>query len=337
MAAAKVAGCVNIAAALGPDEADFVLLCSSLSVILGGLRFGPYVAANACLEEFARQRRQAGDQRWLAVAWDAWSETTAPAQAGPARYALTPEDGHAVFRRLLAVRGPVVYVSTGELSDRITEISTQLSGGFTETDETQDLAADPAAGESVEEVVETILLSTLGEIPDDPERDLRGIGVESLTVLQIVTRLQKALGVKIPLGEAFASLSTSGLISLVKRHSSRPGERAPRPAAPEEPERRLAPMASQYAASALQCRWLDLLDEGYGGLDMAMEVAGEVDATALGAAIRQVIERHSGLRSTFERAHDGTWQQLIRRRSPSGSSSSATSRAQSRIRGSPSW
>lgn len=308
VALAKVSGCVNLATALNDEDADFVLLCSSLSVALGGLRFGAYVAANAALDEFARVRHAQGDRRWISVAWDAWSERVKPDAAGPARYALIPEDAPEILRRLLSVRGPVVCVSTGDLCARMAAVAAQI--------EQPDLQAEtrrqslPSLGPGG---VRAVLTEILGSVPDDPEQDLRTAGVESLTVLQIVTRLQGTLGTRIPLGEAFGALSVAGLEDLVSRcqgttESGSPG----RPAAEMSPAAALA--EGQHPVSAVQKRWLNLLEERYGGLDLVVEVQAECTAKRLAEAIEQVVDRHSGLRTIFQRRSRDTgneWTQSI--------------------------
>lgn len=306
VAHAKVAGCANLETALHDDDADFILLCSSLSVALGGLRFGPYVAANAALDEFARTRHARGDRRWISVEWDAWSESVRPDAAGPARYALTPADGHEVLRRLLSVRGPVVAISTGELPARIAEISAQVTQPAiqSEGEVTEGLAI--ASGDAVAVVLKEIL----GRVPDDDE-DLRATGVESLAVLQIVTRLRNMLGISIPFGEAFSALSVAGLEDLVARYrgsGAGSGHQAPGTASVSVVAHGPQPV------TAIQRRWLDLLDERYGGIDLVVEVQAECGAAELATAVGQVIERHSGLRTTFTRAagpSGGNWLQAV--------------------------
>ena len=51
---------------------DFVLLISSLSSVLGGLRFSAYASANAFLDAFAAWRQRTTTARWLSINWDTW-------------------------------------------------------------------------------------------------------------------------------------------------------------------------------------------------------------------------------------------------------------------------
>ncbi|MFJ8299068.1 SDR family NAD(P)-dependent oxidoreductase [Streptomyces sp. NPDC094447] len=303
IAAAKVEGLAALEAALSDDDADFVILCSSLSTVLGGLRFAPYAAANVALDEGARLRHARGDRRWISVAWDGWSETGAGTE-GPARYALGPDDGHEVFRRVLAVRGPLVYVSTGELNRRIAEVGDQLGIRDSGTEPSRPTTTDPA------EAVTAVLAEVLGTVPSDPHRDLRADGLESLTLLQIVTRLGRLLGVRISLGAALRSLTVAGLCALATDAVGADlGEQGI--ATPEPFTVTPVPARDDYPVSSTQRRWLTLLDQGYGGLDLAIDVEGEVTAPELAAAVRAVVDRHSGLRSTFHLIGDG-WRQRVR-------------------------
>ncbi|WP_431897577.1 SDR family oxidoreductase [Micromonospora haikouensis] len=305
IAAAKVGGARAIQAALAPDDSDFVLLCSSLSVLLGGVRFGPYVAANDALDEFAVRRHAVGDDRWISVGWDAWTDGDDDGAdlVGPARYALTPADGHEVFRRVLSVRGPLVWVSTGDLDARRVEVAEQVG--------TAPESPTPGAAVAVltdpGDLVRTVLVELLGAVPADHDRDLRLDGLESLSILQIVTRLRDRTGARITLADALRSLSVNGLEALVRRvvpTSGRPSDFVITPT-PKPPH-------GEYPTSSTQRRWLELLPEGYGGLDLAVEVECGYPVEQLVRAVERTIDRHSGLRTVFHRRGD-TWRQSVTR------------------------
>ncbi|WP_405115062.1 SDR family NAD(P)-dependent oxidoreductase [Micromonospora sp. NBC_01405] len=305
VAAAKMDGAQAIHDALAPDDADFVLLCSSLSVVLGGVRFGPYVAANDALDEFAERRHAAGDDRWVSVGWDAWTDgdDAVPDPVGPARYALTARDGHEVFRRLLSVGGPVVWVSTGDLDARLVEVADQVGmGPQPAAPDSAVTTADPGG------LVRAVLTELLGAVPPDHDRDLRLDGLESLAILQIVTRLRDRTGVRIALADALRSLSVTGLEALVSRVVSAPDRASGFLITP-------TPTAADHPTSSTQRRWLELLPEGYGGLDLAVEVECGYPAEQLVRAVERTIDRHSGLRTVFHRRGD-TWRQSVTQGQP---------------------
>jgi hypothetical protein len=70
--APKLEGTVALERALSADPPDFLVLCSSIAALVGGVGQIDYVAANAFQDAFAH-RAPAG-VRTLAVNWDAWRE-----------------------------------------------------------------------------------------------------------------------------------------------------------------------------------------------------------------------------------------------------------------------
>lgn len=60
---------------------DFLVLCSSLTSILGGLGQIDYCAANAFLDSFAKYNTDANDTFTISINWDAWQEVGMAANA----------------------------------------------------------------------------------------------------------------------------------------------------------------------------------------------------------------------------------------------------------------
>ena len=71
--APKLAGAENLDAATADQPLDFFVVYSSATTVIGSPGQGAYVAANAWLEGFARQRRQRGKPT-LAIGWGAISD-----------------------------------------------------------------------------------------------------------------------------------------------------------------------------------------------------------------------------------------------------------------------
>ncbi|MFM0340183.1 hybrid non-ribosomal peptide synthetase/type I polyketide synthase [Paraburkholderia fungorum] len=70
----KVSGTRQLCERVHEDRPDFVLLCSSLASLIGGLGQADYSAGNAYIDTIARYWRGRG-LPVVAVNWDAWSET----------------------------------------------------------------------------------------------------------------------------------------------------------------------------------------------------------------------------------------------------------------------
>ena len=101
------------------EGADFYLLCSSLSTVLGGLGYCGYAAANAYLDAFAEQRAGA----WMSVDWDGWQWN---ANAGHSWAGILAAEGLQAFERLFQMgrpgRAPArVLVSVRDLEQRLNE------------------------------------------------------------------------------------------------------------------------------------------------------------------------------------------------------------------------
>jgi amino acid adenylation domain-containing protein/non-ribosomal peptide synthase protein (TIGR01720 family) len=124
-----------------------------------------------------------------------------------------------------------------------------------------------------------------------PDDDFFLLGGHSLKAMQIVSRIHKQLGVRVPLRDFFARPTVSGIVSLVKaaRHSAYSGI---------EP----APKMDYYDLSHGQHRlWLLHQVGGAAAYNMAEAHTFEtgLDVAALKKAFSTIIQRHEILRTAF--------------------------------------
>ncbi|MFB8179251.1 SDR family NAD(P)-dependent oxidoreductase [Streptomyces sp. NPDC055966] len=101
--AAKTHGLIVLDRVCRADELDFMLLCSSVTAVLGGPGQSDYAAANAFLDAWAQHRRRADGLPVTAVGWDTWRDVGMAAGLG-SRFGLdsgTPLHGHPLLRRLV--------------------------------------------------------------------------------------------------------------------------------------------------------------------------------------------------------------------------------------------
>lgn len=121
----KVDGLSVLDAIIRGRQLDFCMLVSSLSAILGGLRYGAYASANAFLDAFAHRRNRNGACPWITVNWDNWLRSEDEAELEKSGkpvggYVMTTAEGVEAFRRILSSdAGTQVVVSTGDLQTRI--------------------------------------------------------------------------------------------------------------------------------------------------------------------------------------------------------------------------
>ncbi|WP_429848141.1 SDR family oxidoreductase [Brevibacillus panacihumi] len=236
----KIKGLAVLREALRDVRLDFCLLTSSLSPILGGLAHVAYASSNAYLDLYAHKFKAGSEDGfpcWV-INWEAWHkdeeifiQTGLGATLSP--YFLLPEEGQAIFARLLSAPAvPQVIVSTGELEARIDQwvrIS-QKDGMSNQVDSDSDQRrprpktrtpyVEPS--NEIERKLEGIWSQLLG---------IQGIGVQdhfffdlgghSLLGTQLISRMREAFQIDIPLRVLFEAptigeLSTRVLEELVR-------------------------------------------------------------------------------------------------------------------------
>jgi NAD(P)-dependent dehydrogenase (short-subunit alcohol dehydrogenase family)/acyl carrier protein len=240
--APKVDGSLALAAALrGIEGCDFLVLCSSLSAILGGAGQVDYCAANAFQDALANaQSRQTGP-RIVSINWDAWEESGmwARSTARGSVVALQPEaihdgmqpkDGALAFAYALEAGLPQVVVSTRDFTRRVARWAEPPRSE-------EDLAENPLAqaltrhgrpdvstpfvapGDEMEQRVAAIWQDLLGIDSVGIHDNFIELGGHSLLGLQLIARLRDAFGVACTLLQLFEGPTVAELATLVRDQS----------------------------------------------------------------------------------------------------------------------
>ncbi|HEX2208455.1 MAG TPA: SDR family oxidoreductase, partial [Longimicrobium sp.] len=204
---------------LADDPPAAAIAFSSLSSILGGLRFAAYAAGNAALDGFV------GGLSWVAVNWDGWH--TGEGEPGP--FALTAEEGIEALRRILALpRIPRIAVSTGDLHARLDR---WVRGASSESIESP--SAETAASGSgharpslrtafvepqgeLEEAVAGVWRELLGVEQVGAEDDFFELGGHSLLGTRVIGRLRRMFGVEVPVDAIFRAPTVALLAQVVE-------------------------------------------------------------------------------------------------------------------------
>ncbi|MEP7012743.1 MAG: non-ribosomal peptide synthase/polyketide synthase [Acidobacteriota bacterium] len=144
-----------------------------------------------------------------------------------------------------------------------------------------------------EQIVAGLFTELLGTSAPGAEADFFALGGHSLLAAQLVSRLRRAFGVEVPLGELFAG---STVAAIAERIDARAGA----PQAP--PLLRIAQSPEAALSFGEERLWfLDRLDPGRATYNIGFRLAlgGPLDSEALAGALREVIARHSPLRTRY--------------------------------------
>jgi acyl transferase domain-containing protein len=224
--AAKVGGLHALVAALGDASLDFLLLCSSLSTIAGGLRKVDYTAANACLDAAALAAARGSAYPIIAVNWDSWRDVGMAANmAMPEGVGIRPADGVAACERLLAAPLlPQVIVSTVDLASRLESARGDLLAAPMMAVAARGagharpaLATAYTAPESeLEQAIASVWRTMLGLDAVGRHDNFFELGGDSLLGIQILTKVRAMWAIELHPAPFFKQPTVAGLAQLVE-------------------------------------------------------------------------------------------------------------------------
>ncbi|MGW1074005.1 SDR family NAD(P)-dependent oxidoreductase [Streptomyces sp. NPDC002537] len=235
----KVPGIAVLDRVTRSQPLGFVLVCSSLDTLLGGIAFGIYTSANRYLDSYAHRRRAEGAP-WVSVDWDSWrfdESLSTRIGAAAARTAIRPAQAGDVLGPVLTSGEAQCVVSTVPLAQRVERIRRSFG-------RRQEAAAEGVAQRTAftrDEVTEAVrrIVGEVTEVPDVAVDDeLLAVGCDSLALLEVVSRVEQTLQVKVPMAEFWGSSTVAELADIA-------WDVAPQRPAPEEDAGR---QALQYLA-----------------------------------------------------------------------------------------
>jgi non-ribosomal peptide synthase protein (TIGR01720 family) len=312
--AAKVAGTRRLAEALAEDDLDVLVLCSSLSSVLGEPGRVDYTAANAFLDAFAARQAAQGRTLTVAIGWDGWSGVGMSARKRPETDAdraaladaLSTDEGFEVFQRILSGQLPHVLVSTRDFTARLREnrdlTATDLLARLEEGRKTRPLHPRPAlsvpfaAPESeTERLLGGLWQDLLGIEAVGVDDDFFELGGDSLIGLQVIARAGEA-GLKLTVGQLFEHPTLRALAVVVGSGASAVvvlgAVAGPVP---------LTPIQSWFFEQELE-------EAHHWNQSQLLEIREPLSPLHLAAAVRDLVRRHDALRLRFERDAEG-WRQ----------------------------
>jgi amino acid adenylation domain-containing protein len=297
----KVRGTIVLERLFRHKELDFCWLFSSLSTVLGGLRFAAYAAANAYMDAFVAQLRRRGRRNWCSIDWDGLSPSLTVDAFG--RILARP-----ALHRLVVSRG-------GELQRRLDQWvrlrsigEEEISAEAAKTDRHPrpnllNPYVPPATGmqRSLVEVWQRIFGYEKIGIRDD----FLELGGDSLKAVTLVSLIHKTLQVKVSLTEIFSRQTIEALAAFMQDSTQEAARRI------EAVEKR-----EYYPLSSAQKRlyFLQQLEEANTTYNMPMALPLDRDMVKerLEETVKRLIDRHESLRTSFrmkgnepvQRVHD---------------------------------
>jgi NAD(P)-dependent dehydrogenase (short-subunit alcohol dehydrogenase family)/acyl carrier protein len=232
----KIAGTLALSSALEGLTPDFVVLCSSVTAVTGGVGQVDYCAANAFLDAFAYEQTRRG-RATISIGWDTWQEvgmavdTQVPAHLARQRdealkQGMTSREALDVLARVLAgATEPHVVVSTRDLEGRLAPVSsvrdaaaepigTRAETANEETSQDRPDLAEEYVGprNEIEEAVAEVWQRLFGIGRIGVNDNFFDLGGHSLLATQLVSRLKAEFQIDLRLDTLFDS-PTVGLLS----------------------------------------------------------------------------------------------------------------------------
>ena len=210
---AKVDGLAVLDELVRDRAMDFCVLMSSLSTVLGGLRFAAYASANAFMDGVAIRRQRTSRFPWLSIDWDGWLSRSAESRLGRAASShadavMTGVEGADAFRRILSAdAAPQVFVSISDLQARIDRWARPVD--LATTAATADAAPHPvhprpklqtefeAPRTEIEKSIAAVWIDVLGVDRVGVNDSFFELGGDSVLGLQAMARLRQQLGLKL--------------------------------------------------------------------------------------------------------------------------------------------
>ncbi|MEV4892003.1 KR domain-containing protein [Nonomuraea sp. NPDC055795] len=228
--AARVTSTLLLDDLLAGDDLGFFLLASSTTGVVGGFGQLENCAAATFLDAFAHARAARGlpaiSLDWGQWAWDDWHERQArglpETRERFARHrrehGIPVKEGTALARRALAVGLPQVVISPLDFQEAVAGRAALTPLAFTEAPAPGAAGWDPATvwpDDGVARDVAATWRDVLGVTDFGPEDDFFDLGGNSLSAIQIVSRLRQSYG-DLPMSAVFETPTVPGVAAAIR-------------------------------------------------------------------------------------------------------------------------
>lgn len=236
--APKVKGAKILHVLFKDEKIDFVMYCSTINSIIGGIGQTAYCAANVFLDKFASANIPVGGSRTISINWDTWQEvgmavdTEMPIeyrriQENNLKNGIQSKEGIEVFCRVLGSKLSQIVVSTRDLEERI-QISNNSSNtryeipAQREADSIKSKHARPRLSSEfvpprneVERAIAEVWQELLSLEQIGIHDNFFELGGHSLLGTQVMSRIYQLFNVQLPLRRLFEVETVEGLAKLI--------------------------------------------------------------------------------------------------------------------------
>ncbi|UCH98536.1 MAG: acyltransferase domain-containing protein, partial [Candidatus Aminicenantes bacterium] len=229
---AKVYALLVLEGILEHRKLDFCLLTSSLSPILGGLRFAAYSAANQFMDAFVYKHNRENPGGWISLNWGDWQTREEAKQETTIGTALnqlnmSPDEGIETFRRVLYhCDTNQVIISSGDLQVRIDQWvklkTLRQQDNIHKKQPTTFYRQSYISGSYVkprtrlEQDLVNIWQGLFGYDRIGIHDDFLELGGDSLKAITVISAIHKQLKVQIPLPDFFNHPTVEKLAGYIK-------------------------------------------------------------------------------------------------------------------------
>jgi thioesterase domain-containing protein/acyl carrier protein len=214
----KVQGAIVLSHCLRQYSADFCVLFSSLSSILGGVGFSAYASANAFLDAFALYQNQQTTTPWISIQWDGWNFEEGSDPKLTIRDWFLPHEGVMAFAQVMAQgRLGVLAVTKDLYPEKKINLSKKEKNDFFNQCDTQD---EPISLALLRQV-HAIFCHCLGVSTLDNDTDFFDAGGDSMTALELITAFEKAFGLSPGLHELYELTTVTQVSRWLAEHTAK--------------------------------------------------------------------------------------------------------------------
>ncbi|MGD2087189.1 MAG: SDR family NAD(P)-dependent oxidoreductase [Candidatus Aminicenantes bacterium] len=285
----KIYGLLTLESVLKDKTLDFCWLLSSLSSVLGGLRFAAYSAANIFMDSFVSWHNQGNPQRWTSILWEGMSANET-ARAFKRMFALKEVDLLVVSWKEYLKERMAKWINRETLSDQ--EIQHQEGPSVALLPRPNLMNPYRAPQNPLQEELANIWQKLFGFEKIGIDDDFFELGGDSLRAITVISKIHQKLNVEIPLLEFFnrsTIAEQAGYLSDAEKGTYSP----------------ITPVEKKeyYPLSSAQMRFyflqqMDLKSTSYNQSKL-MVMDAKVSRVKLENTIKQLIHRHESLRTSI--------------------------------------